>query len=54
MDKYIFIFILLLIITFSFNQKDDACSSPKNPTTRNDCFAISIPNGYCTFKSSIE
>ena len=40
------LFILILIITFSY-QED--CNNTI-PSSRNDCFAISVPNGYCCYK----
>ncbi len=45
------LFILSLIMIFSHSQEDD-CSTTTNPISRNDCFAKSVPNGYCCFNSS--
>ena len=46
------LFILILIIKFSLSQEDEAECTSKEPTSRNDCFAISVPNGYCCYKDS--
>ena len=48
------LFILLLIITFPLCQEEDCNTSSPNPNSRNDCFAISVSNGYCCFKSTSE
>ena len=45
------LFILSIIITFPFCQGDDDCNG-KEVTSRNDCFAISVPNKYCCLDSS--
>ena len=45
------LFILLLIIAFSLCENDkDACNET-HATSRNDCFARSVPNRYCCFVS---
>ena len=48
------LFILTLIIPFSFSQGDDtykdACNKTE-ATSRNDCFSRSVPNRYCCFVS---
>ena len=46
------LFILLLIITFPLCQEKDCSTGPIN--SRNDCFAISVPNGYCCFNPTAE
>ena len=43
------LFILLLIITFHLCQDPDCGDGEKK--SRNDCFAISVPNGYCCLNS---
>ena len=49
------LFILILIITFSLSQEDETACTKQKPTSRNDCFAISVPNGYCCYnKTEIE
>ena len=41
------LFILILIIAFPLCQEEDCKAA--NPKSRNDCFAISVPDGYCCF-----
>ena len=45
------LFGLLLIIIFSHCQGQNPCTKDEKPKSRNDCFAISVPNGFCCFKS---
>ena len=49
-----FLFILILIITFSLSQEEEAACNDKKASSRNDCFAISVPNGYCCYKQAEE
>ena len=48
------LFILLLINTFSFSQEDEETCNTITPTSRNDCFSISVSNGYCCYKTTGE
>ena len=43
------LFILSLIITFSFSQENEEECKNASPNSRNNCFAIPVPNGYCCF-----
>ena len=45
------LFILLIINTFSSSQEDDATCNSTKATSRNDCFSISVSNGYCCYKT---
>ena len=51
------LFILSLFMIFSLSQEDDCetnttTTTTTTPISRNDCFARSVPNGYCCFDSS--
>ncbi len=46
------LFFLSLIIEFSFTQEEGNCIASNAVETRNDCFAISVANGYCCFNSA--
>ena len=46
------LFILSLFMIFSLSQEEECNTISTTPISRNDCFARSVPNGYCCFNSS--
>ena len=48
------LFFLSLIIVFSFTQEEGICNETIEVDSRNDCFAKSVPNGFCCYNSTFN